>query len=512
MSLALEPSQRPRFGPNVVANYVGKLWGIASIYVFLPVYVRLLGIDSYGLIAFNTIVLAILYIADAGLSSSFTREAAKFGPGQGLLDLFTSIERALFSILIVVGAAFMLTSPLIGSHWLSNTGSVPVEQVRQSLWLMGIGLIPQIAMSLYFGGLMGLQRQVSANLLWMGFSIARSGLVVIPIYFVPDIRVFFLWQAIASIAMLLVMRKVLRNHIITPLRGASPHKIHGNFSWPALRAIRGYALGMLGMSVIAGLNTQLDKLVVSKMLPLNDFAQYSLASTLAQVPYILTLPIAVALLPRLTNLLQREDQRDELTALYRNASYYIASIGAVAGVGLCLFIQEIFSIWMPGQTISTETIQAAKLLAIGSTLLTLQLTPFQLGLANGHQATNLRLGAVMLVVSVPLLVVLTWQYGPLGAAVPWLLVNMVAFLYLGIALNKRFPLVSLQHWFFADNLPPVLFAILGLLVARGAANLLQMGALVGCVIAFFGALAAIGSAHGWRSWRSFAKPAASKTS
>ena len=510
MSLAAETSQRPRFGPNVVANYAGKLWGIASIYVFLPLYVRLLGIDAYGLIAFNTIVLAILYIADAGLSSSFAREAAKSEPGQGLLDLFTSIERVLFSILIAVGAVFVVTSPLIGSHWLSNTGSVPVEQVRQSLWLMGIGFIPQIAMSLYFGGLMGLQRQVSANLLWMGFSIARSGLVVVPIYFVPDIRVFFLWQAIASIAMLLVMRKVLLSHIITPLRGTSPQKVHGNFSWPALRSIRDYALGMLGMSVIAGLNTQLDKLVVSNMLPLNDFAQYSLASTLAQVPYILTLPIAVALLPRLTDLLQREDQRDELMALYRNASYYIASIGAVAGIGLCLFMKEIFSLWMPGQPIGADTVQAARLLAVGSALMTLQLTPFQLSLANGHQATNLRLGAVMLVVSVPLLVVLTWQYGSLGAAVPWLLMNMVAFVYLGIALNKLFPLVSLQLWFFADNLPPVLFAIFGLLVARATADLLQMGALVSCVIALFGALAAIGSAHGLRRWRLFANPAASK--
>jgi hypothetical protein len=34
MSLALEPSQRPRFGPNVFANYAGKLWGVASICLF----------------------------------------------------------------------------------------------------------------------------------------------------------------------------------------------------------------------------------------------------------------------------------------------------------------------------------------------------------------------------------------------------------------------------------------------------------------------------------------------
>lgn len=496
-----QPGHRPRMGLNVVANYVGKLWGIASVYVFIPIYVHLLGIDAYGLIAFNAIVLALLYIADAGLSSSFAREAAKAKPGQDLLDLLTSIERTLFGILIIVGVVFMLATPLIGSYWLSNTGSLPVDQVRQCLWLMGIAIIPQIAMSLYFGGLMGLQRQVSANLLWMGFSIVRSGLVVVPIYYLPDIRVFFVWQAIASFVMLLVMRKVLHRHIIVSIRATSSEKIRGNFSWGAINAVRGYAFGMMGMSIIAGLNTQMDKIVTSKILPLNEFAEYSLASTLAQIPYILTLPIAAALLPRLTNLTQSDDQQDELAALYRNSSFYIAIIGAVAGFGLCLFMPDIFSLWMHGQLISADSVQAASLLAIGSTLLTLQLAPFQLSLANGHQATNLRLGVAMLLAYIPLQVILTQQFGVLGAAIPWLLLNVVAFIYLGIALNSKFPLVSLPRWFFADNLPPVLLAILWLVAARGVADLLHMGAIVSCVIAALGALAAVGSSIIWRHWR-----------
>lgn len=505
MSKALEPGHPPRLGLNVVANYVGKLWGIASIYVFVPVYVRLLGIDAYGLIAFNAIALALLFIADAGLSSAFAREAAKAQPGQILLDLLTSIERALFSILIVVGILFMLAAPLIGSHWLGSTGRVSVEQVHQCLWLMSVALIPQIAMSLYFGGLMGLQRQVSANLLWTGFSVARSGLVIIPIYFVPDIRVFFIWQALASIAMLLIMRKVLRNQIITPIKGTSSHRIEGRFSWSALRAIRGYAAGMLGMSIIAALNTQLDKIVVSKMLPINEFAQYSLASTLAQVPYILTLPIAAALLPRLTNLLHQVDQRKELILLYRNASYYIASIGAVAGFGLSLFMPDIFMQWMYGESIGGDTVQAARLLAVGSTLLTLQLAPFQLSLANGHQTTNLRLGTVILLVSAPLQVLLTQKYGVLGAAIPWLFMNFVAFAYLGIVLNIRFPLVGVSQWFFADNLPPIIFALFWLLIARSFADLMQMGSLFNCFIAASGALAAIGCSYVWRRHGPFMK-------
>lgn len=498
-------------GLNVVANYAGKLWGIASVYVFLPVYIRLLGLDAYGLIAFNSIVLALLYIADAGLSSSFAREAAKAESGQPLLDLLTSIERALFCILIVVGLIFMLAAPLISKHWLGRTGSVSLEHARQCLWLMPAALVPQIAMSLYFGGLMGLQRQVSANLLWTGFNFARSGLVIIPIYFLPDIRVFFVWQALASIAMMLVMRRALRNHVTASIRDGSSHPVRGKFSWPALRAIQGYAAGMLGMSLIAGLNTQLDKLVVSKMLPLQEFAQYSLASTLAQVPYILTLPIAAALLPRFTNLLARADGTGELGTLYRSASFYIASVGAVAGLGLCLFMQDVFALWMHGQSINAHTVQAARLLAIGGMLMTLQLAPFQLSLANGHNATNLKLGVVMLFVCVPLQVLLTWQHGVLGAAIPWVLLNLVAFLYLGVVLNKRFPLVTLPQWFLVDTLIPVLTAMMCLTIARAVADVLQTGPLASCGMAALAAAAALGCSHAWRRQGARAKPETSMT-
>lgn len=501
MSLVVQTDHLPRMGLNVVANYVGKLWGIASVYVFIPIYVNLLGIDAYGLIAFNAIVLGLLYIADAGLSSSFAREAAKVEPGQRLLDLLISIERTLFSILIVVSLVFLLMTPIIGSDWLKSTGILPEGQVRQCLWLMGITIIPQIAMSLYLGGLMGLQRQVSANLLLMGFSIVRSGLVVVPIYYMPDIRVFFVWQMLASVAMLIVIRKALFHRVITPMRRTTSEKIKGNFSWDALNTVRGYALGMMGMAIIAGLSTQMDKIVASKMLPLNEFAEYSLASTLAQIPYIVTLPIATALLPRLTNLTQRNDQHDELKKVYRNSSFWIAMIGTVAGFGLYLFIPDIFSLWMRDQTISADTLQAASLLAIGSTFLTLQLAPFQLSLANGHQATNLRLGVLTLLFYIPLQILLTQQFGVVGAAIPWMLLNAVSFVYLGIALNIRFELVSLSQWFVADTLAPVLMAILWLLVARWAADLLQTGEILSCVIAAFGALAAVGSSIVWRHCR-----------
>jgi O-antigen/teichoic acid export membrane protein len=499
--LRMDPVHRPHLGLNVVANYVGKLWGFASIYVFVPIYVSLLGIDAYGLIAFNSILLAIMFIADAGLSSAFSREAARQGSGRALLDLLTSVERALFGILLTVGVVFILAVPNIASSWLNTPPTVPPEHVVQSLWLMGISFIPQIAMSLYFGGLMGLQRQVSANLLWTSFSVARSGLVVLPIYFFSDVRVFFAWQAMVSMGMVLLMRRVLLEHITKPLREAPRQQIHGQFSLPALQGIKVYAVGMLGMSVISAFNMQMDKLVVSKMLPLAEFALYSLASTLAQIPHILTLPIAAALLPRFTNLIEQPNRREDLVRLYRDSSYYVACTGAIAGLGLALFMPEVFALWMPAQPVDHETINAARLLALGGFLLTLQVTPFQLSLAHGHQSTVLRLGICMLLISAPLQVILTSRFGVLGAAVPWVLLNLVAFVYLGVRLNRRFPLVSVRRWASEDVFVAILPALLLLLVARFGAEKYNAGPLFSCALATLAALVAFGISYVLRRLR-----------
>jgi VIT1/CCC1 family predicted Fe2+/Mn2+ transporter len=71
---------------------------------------------------------------------------------------------------------------------------------------MGVSIALQLFMTLYNGGLMGLQKQVLANKIQMGYSLFRSGLVIIPIYFVRDVYAYFIWQIIGGIVFLLITR------------------------------------------------------------------------------------------------------------------------------------------------------------------------------------------------------------------------------------------------------------------------------------------------------------------
>jgi len=446
----------PSLRLNVVANYAGKLWSVASIYLFVPFYIHLLGVAAYGLIAFYSVALAMLFIADAGLSASFARQSARETDPQRLRSLMVSTETMLLGMVGLAGLGMALAAPAIAGRWLQAGQAMSLDAAIGSLRLMPLALVPQVAMSLYMGGLMGQQRQVSANALQAGFTFMRSALVLVPVYLWPDPRVFFAWQALSAWAFLLIMRHTLSARI-GGRRGPD-----AGFSWTIIRTTAGYAGGMFAMSLISGLNTQLDRLVVSRMRPLDEFAFYSLAATLAQVPSLLAVPISAALLPRFTQLVERGDT-PQLRRLYEFNCFAMAGIAASSALTIFFFCPEILALWLHGQSVPPALIPVVRILCAGGLFLALQLLPFQLSLAHGHTLTNVGLGAAVLVASVPLQILLTARHGLVGAAVPWLLVNALAFGILGQVLNRRFNDGRMYEWFFRLTLPPLLigFVVIG---------------------------------------------------
>ena len=62
---------------NSVANIIAKIWSILSLYLFVPIWINLLGIEGYGVISFYTVLVTLMHFADAGLSATLTREFAR---------------------------------------------------------------------------------------------------------------------------------------------------------------------------------------------------------------------------------------------------------------------------------------------------------------------------------------------------------------------------------------------------------------------------------------------------
>lgn len=447
MMLDQQANSGRRVRSNLIANYSGTLWSIASVYLFVPLYIKFLGVAAYGVIAFNSALLGVLFIADAGLSSAFAREIAKHrGEKAELATLLKSLECIYLAIFLAAAASIGLASGWITVNWLKPSSQLSPLMIRTCIILMGISSAIQVSMSLFIGGLMGADRHATANGLQIGFSMVRSGLVVLPLYFWPDLRVYFAWQLASGFVFLLLMRhSVWRN-----LRPVAPVR----FSSKALHKIGGFAAGMLLISIISSLNSQMDKLVLSKMLGLQDLARYSIAGLLAQVPSIITLPIAVSLLPRLTR--WADIGRLDLVAdTYHRFSFVIASIGGIAGLAIALSPARWVYLWTHNIDLSNGIGLTVWILTSGNVLLAIQYMPYHLAIANGHSRTNVIIGMSFLVITPFLLVILIRRLGISGAAIPWLFLNAGAAVLLATILTRRFLPGQLGRWWTTGCIAPL---------------------------------------------------------
>src|SRR5258708_28666463 len=153
---------------DLAASLTGSAWAMLVQVACVPLYIRFLGIEAYGLIGFYLMLQAMLQVLDLGVSPTINRALARYSaqPGKAdeARDLVRTLEVGYWLIGIIASAALMAASPWLAAHWIKS-GAIPVRTVTQALTLMGVLAAFQWPVSFYQGGLMGLHKQVLFNVL-----------------------------------------------------------------------------------------------------------------------------------------------------------------------------------------------------------------------------------------------------------------------------------------------------------------------------------------------------------
>ncbi len=207
-----------------------------------------------------------------------------------------TLEVGYWAIGIVIGIGVLIAAPFIAGHWI-KPGTIPVQTIYHAVMIMGVVAAFQWPLSFYDGGLMGLQKQVLSNSIKIGISTLGSfGAVFILWKVSPTITAFFTWQIfVSALALLLFM--------VSLWRSLPPADRPPVFNPNLLRNIWRFAAGMSGISISAIILTQLDKVILSKLLSLEMFGYYTLAGVVSSVvPIMLAGPIFNAVFPRFTSL------------------------------------------------------------------------------------------------------------------------------------------------------------------------------------------------------------------
>ena len=418
--------------------------------LLIPVYIGFLGVEAYGLVGFFLTLISIIGILDLGLGNTITRELARSGVSKTNdyppRDLVRSFEYIYWSMAILAGVVILGISGYLSTNWI-KAEQLEIESVRQSVILMGTAIAFRFPMALYQGGLMGLQKQVLVNkILVISGTLRGGGAILVLSLISPTIEAFFVWQVIISCFTTFTF--------LIFLWGQLPKQSHkARFNLVVLKGVWKYAAAISLNAVVGVVLSQLDKVVLSNMLPLQMFSYYTIASTVASSIWIFILPFNNALFPKLVELFEAKLQTKLVNTFHQSSQLLTFIIVPVCTI-LVLYSYDIMMVWLNDVEIVQSTYLIASLLVTGTMLQGLASAPAYSSQAFGWPMLITTTNLIQAIVIVPMLLLMIAWLGGVGAAITWITLNSTYVLFLPHLFFGRYLKSEKWKWYWQDVIRP----------------------------------------------------------
>ena len=477
---------------NIIASYASQLYVILIGIVMVPMYIRYMGAEAYGLVGFYAMLQVWFNLLDMGLTPTMARETARFHGGATDALSYRRLVRALEGIFITValigGAAMFAASSYIARDWL-KASQLPVVELQRAIQLIAVIIAMRWMCGLYRGAISGSER-----LVWLGnynaFVATLRFIGVLPILMFVGVTpiIFFSYQfiiAVFELTGLLIYAYRILPYI--PIGRRLP------WSWAPLNPVIKLSLTIAVTSSIWVLVTQTDKLVLSKILPLDEYGYFTLSVLVASGVVVISRPISDAIMPRMTKLEAKGDHAG-LISVYRQATQLVTIIASAASVTLIVCAEPLLWAWTGDRNLAQHAAPILRLYAIGNGILAVAAFPYYLQYAKGDLRLHLIGNAGFVVLLIPTIIWAASQYGGVGAGYVWVGSNLLVFIAWLPFIHRKFaPGLNLQ-WYFQDVLVIAAVAVivgygLSTFLTHSESRWLQLGEVVG-----FGSLTLISAA------------------
>lgn len=377
---------------------------VATRFVF-----RELGADVLGVIYFAiTATHLFIVFSDIGVSPTITREVAAHRATNldYVASLISTASTIMWAAYIVSAVVLYLSIPYFAQKWL-HIEHTDLEAVTLALQIVSAALLLAIPRALYTSVISGYERIDVVNMMSVtATAVQHAGMIVVLLLGADLLQVSFWYVASSIIGILLFMYPALR------LSGSRP--LFPGFDPAVVRRNADFASKMFANSIATAINTQLDKWIISRYLPISLLGYYGFSQGLISKGAIFPGAIVNAAFPALSAGVANGN-REAWHALYHKLQdfccyVYIPITAAVAMIGTVI-IHLVFS-----REVAQLMMFPLILLATAQFLLGALYVPSWLSYALNRPDISLRANSWALVVVAPLTILLTYQWGIIGAA------------------------------------------------------------------------------------------------
>jgi O-antigen/teichoic acid export membrane protein len=407
---------------NIFANYLGVIGTALAPVLALPWYLEILGPKQFGLISFIVMFQGLLMLIDAGMSQALVREIAiRFDntsnnqSSTGLL-LFC-FERIYWVFAIVLGCLTLLLANIIASYWM-NLDDLPIKLGKEAIYGAAAILVSQFPGSIYRSLLVGTQKQVTLNGLMLIFTLIRhlGGVMILMRW--PILSTYLIWQAIVTF-----LETLSRGWFAWRSIGIKRNQCKWDIK--ELRPVWRLVARLSGVIFLGALTVQMDRVILSRMVNIEQLGFYAISATVATGVLQLIYPLTQSILPKAIQL--RADP-EALRKINNKLMGLIILIVCVGAIGYMAIGKWMLGIWLRNPITVTAVYPLLTVLLVGTGLNAL----YNVGYMNWiiHEKINrvFQVNALALILSITLIpYFVTWQ-GTIGAAFGWLVMNFIGFI------------------------------------------------------------------------------------
>jgi O-antigen/teichoic acid export membrane protein len=431
------PTSSSRLQINVLSNLSANIWLASITFLAIPVIYRAMGPAHYAVVGLYLLAIQWSSFLDLGLSPALGRFAAQQNRTDGdlgrvryLLRSFEPLTLLLGVLLVLAGLVYYGSDPTFVQTW----GS-PEETPVVLLTMILLTLALRITANLYRAGLTGMELQAQVSLANSVLVSLRMGIpILLALMGQLYLTEFFIVQVLVGVLESLWFRYKL-------LQALGSQRIPVPWLEVKQQLLLGCSIAGLGLLWIVTL--QVDKVVLSSRLSLADFGRYALAVQLASAVTLMTSPIQIAVLPRLTALLAAA-KKTAASELYTLCCLICSVLGIASAVAIIICGNSLLRFIADADQGLPGLYIVVAVYAYTNALVAIMALSYALQNAAGVLRWHWTGALILAVVQVPLLYTMA-QHGNVLLLASVYMITMLVFI-LGWLHNAHSRFLTIGHW------------------------------------------------------------------
>lgn len=386
-----------------------------------------LGRDALGIIYFSILFNAMACSAlELGVSATTVREVS--GHFKKEPEYIRALVRmgSLFywSSFIILGLIIYFLAPLLVDRWITLDTMEPLLAVKL-LRILIISALVALPKTFFVSLVRGLQRMEYNNLIDVAtIGLQQLGIIII-IIFGGSVFSVVLWLALTYALSLLSYMAIIA-------RFFTAMALLPGYSLEVLRRNYNFATRTMTISILSVISTQIDKVILSKILPVVVMGYYGVLFSIVRRGMTLTGAVSQAAYPTFTEHFKAGD-KETLNARYDKMQDLVC-FGTVPILAAIPMASMPLFTFIFNEEVAAMLFLPTIIFSIGFYLNATLSIPYIFSLAVGKPGIAARMHIYDLFITLPATILLVYYYGLLGASLALLFFYIFRFIYF----TKRF--------------------------------------------------------------------------